>query len=163
MRSTPTRRRPGVLFLSLALVLILHPASGAGQGEEGLGWLLSLFLPCSSCQADAHEEEGCCSEETGTPLGGCQCGCPCTSNVELPDQQPLSTPPPTTGSPCAALVLAHARISAATIDVPFAVSREPIAPPESPGTLRSWSGPSPFRLLAAGPNGLLAALCTARI
>jgi hypothetical protein len=165
MRPTSTRRRPGALLLGFALVLLLHPASGASQATgEGIGGLLkALLCACASCQAEEPTEtDGCCSEEPAEPVDDCAGGCSCAHELELPDQLPLSLPPHAGDTVGPAFVAAHAQVAALTIDRAREVAQVATGPPR-PAPLRSWSGTAPFRLLAAGPNGLLAVLCTARI
>jgi hypothetical protein len=163
MTPAPKRRRSGALLLGFALVLMLHPASGAAQSTgEGIGGVLKVLF-CLCCAEPAPiEESGCCMDEPVEPVDDCKGDCSCAHELELPDQVPLASPPATAEGSAATLVLAHARVSAATVELGRDLAPHSTGPP-GPALLRTWSGSSPFRLLAAGPNGLLAALCTARI
>jgi hypothetical protein len=87
--------------VSLALVLTLHPAAGAGEGSShGLASLLrGLLCGCASCAGElepvAQAEPSCCGhgdEEPARRSSGCDEGDGCTCSH--PDEVPVPDPGP---------------------------------------------------------------------
>ena len=130
----------------LALILALHPVSGAtGVSGEGMGELLRmLFCGCPACAPEEPEESSCCSDGESE--------CPCTHELELPDEEPLSGPAGTRAP--SEHVAELAWLSAAT-------SAEWLGVHPDEGAVEAHGPPGPRPL--CGPRELVAELCTARI
>jgi len=130
----------------LALILALHPISGAtGVNGQGLGELLrALFCGCPSCAQEQPEESSCCSDQESE--------CPCTHELELPDEEPLAVTGGTRAPTEQAAALAW--LAAVTPAEWLAAQESELA--------HEAHGP-PGRRMPCGPRELVAKLCTARI
>ena len=103
MLSAIRANRSSALLAALALLLALHPLSGAAFGKgEGLAELIrSLVCGCESCatetEAAVSESSSCCSEDSRAPAtpeapgepSGTDCLCGHPANVPMPAPTPL--------------------------------------------------------------------------
>jgi hypothetical protein len=97
------RLRRGAWLAALALVLALHPATGAGEGSSrGLAGLLrELLCGCAECAGEverlAQAEPSCCGHAVERPAAissscdeGGACSCSHPDEVPVPDPGPLA-------------------------------------------------------------------------